>query len=163
MCYYKRYYFTCGHALWAHRVKLCIHGQRYKDGDRPEDCKVQKPHGIKTQRLDGKCSKCNDLDQNLVKIRSLLKNCRELVENMNKREEQQRKEARAKIEEKEANEEKEAKKSEDVHLAEETLVENRELSTIGEESYDGDEESETEETEEEGPICFDDDDLSDTF
>lgn len=165
MCVWSRRYNNCGHTFWIERVELCDKGIRFIAGQRPWDCTKQTARVLRTVKVGERCSHCIWLDQQLRKIRELVRNSRELLERRDRREERERKEEEAEAKAKEK--EDDANKGDEAHFAEDTLHEANVLSSIREESYDGDEDGETEMTCGKLSLVCDDDcddaDLDETF
>ncbi|RSL49861.1 hypothetical protein CEP53_009000 [Fusarium sp. AF-6] len=92
MCQYSQSVFSCQHTRWGLRMKLCKEAQDFIDGKTGNDCQIKKPYPPTSRKLQCRCRKCGELDAKIAKVRKIIGNVRETMEETERKREEEKKE-----------------------------------------------------------------------
>lgn len=83
MCYYHRVRYDCKHVSFTKLARTCdVQNQHLANPEACPPCNVKVPHPLCTVCMQTKCTQCQKLDRNILKIKSELGSLKKRVEKL---------------------------------------------------------------------------------
>ncbi|KAH7274374.1 hypothetical protein B0J15DRAFT_479639 [Fusarium solani] len=93
MCQYSQSVFSCYHKRWGLRMKLCKEAEDFIAGKTKCDCGIQMPYPPTSRKLQCSCRECGPIDAKIAKARKMIGSIRDMMEEAERKREEEKKES----------------------------------------------------------------------